>query len=147
MIKPQKNGDAEMMMRRLALALTFLGAVPVLAAPKAPTVTRISYWTTKPGKSALAHAFWKTFVPVFEEMKTKNLILDYEFVTPAVHSGQDWDIAYLWVCKDMASYGQADDYFNAAVSKMDGARIDEDFSAAMDGSKHRDEFWRTLAIP
>jgi hypothetical protein len=33
------------------------------------------------------------------------------------------------------------------VSKMDSRKIESDFAAAMDGSKHRDEFWRTVAIP
>lgn len=113
---------------------------------KAPAVTRISFWTVKPGKGAEARAFWKQFAPVFEDMKAKGLLLEYQFLEPALHTGQDWHLAYLWVCRDIATYGRADQHFGEAISKMDSRKIGADFEAAFDGSKHRDELWRTVEI-
>jgi hypothetical protein len=138
----------------LLLATTLSLAVPAAAqapAPSpppgaAPVVTRISYWTTKPGRGAEAHAFWKQFVPVFDEMKAKGVLVGWRFVEPALHTGQDWDLAYEWTCADIAAYGRADQYFSEAVGRMDGRRISAEFDAAFDGSKHRDELWRVVDL-
>lgn len=135
----------------LALSLTCpltLGAQTPPAPEKkpGPAVTRISYWTARPGKGSEARAFWKPIAAVFEDMKKKGLLIEYQFLEPALHTGQDWTLAYLWVCRDMTAYGQADQYFSEAVGKMDSQKISSDFEAAFDGSKHRDEIWRVMEI-
>ena len=132
----------------LAIALACVLSRPACAeeAAKPAAVTRISYWTTKPGKQAEAHGFWKPFAQVFEEMKKKGHILDWRFVTPAIHTGQDWDLAYIWTCRDMAAYGQADQYFADAVGKLDMSKVESSFDAVFDGSKHRDEIWREVTL-
>jgi hypothetical protein len=134
-------------MKTLLLAAALL-APPALAAdaPADPSVTRISYWTTRSGKGDAASAFWKQFAPVFEQMKAKGLLNEWFFVTPEVHSGEEWDLAYIWRCRDWAAYGEADQYFSDAVGKMDGAKIERDFDAAFDGSKHRDEVWESTGF-
>ena len=116
------------------------------ARPAARGVTRISYWTVRPGKDTEARAFWKPVADVFEEMKGKGLVVDYQFLEPAIHTGQDWQLAYIWVCRDMAAYGAADQYFSDAVAHMDSAKVSQDFNAIFDGSKHRDELWRTVEM-
>ena len=65
---------------------------------------------------------------------------------PAIHTGQDWQLAYIWVCRDMAAYGAADQYFSDAVARMDPAKVSQDFNAVFDGSKHRDELWRAVEM-
>jgi hypothetical protein len=110
----------------------------------ADAVIRLSTWTTRPGKGDAARAFWKPFAGVFQEMTEKGLLLGYRFVTPVLHGGQDWDLAYLWFCKDLEAFYVADQHFSEAVAKMDGDKIETDFEAAFDGSKHRDELWRSL---
>ena len=130
----------------LALALALPRTVAADEAKKPAAVTRISYWTTKPGKQAESHVFWKPFAQVFEEMKKKGLLLEWRFVTPAIHTGQDWDLAYLWTCRDMAAYGQADQYFSDAVGKLDMSKVESSFDAVFDGSKHRDEIWREVTL-
>jgi hypothetical protein len=132
----------------VSLASLVPAQTPPAAAPPSggPAVTRISYWTTKPGRGAEARAFWKQFAPVFDDMKAKGVLLSWRFVEPALHTGQDWDLAYEWTCADIAAYGRADQYFSAAVAKMDAGKIGADFDAAFDGSKHRDELWRTVDL-
>jgi hypothetical protein len=137
----------------VALSLAVVGsAAAQTATPPAPekkggpAITRIAYWSTKAGKGTEARAFWKQFTPVFDEMKKKGLLIEYQFLSPALHTGQEWDLAYLWVCKDMVSYGQADQFFSDAISKMDDKKIGADFDAAFDGAKHRDELWRSVEI-
>src|SRR5947209_5179249 len=130
----------------LAAAVSLSAPVLAETAPAASGVTRVSYWTTRPGKGAEAHAFWKQFVPVFEEMKAKGVLVSWRFLEPAIHTGQDWDLAYEWTCVDMSAYGRADQYFSEAVARMDGRKISADFDAAFDGSKHRDELRRTVEM-
>ena len=142
----------------LAASLVVLIAPAVLPAAQGPAtpapspraaaraVTRISYWTTRPGKAAEARAFWRPIAQVFQEMKTRGLVVEYAFLEPAIHTGQDWDLAYVWICRDMAAYGAADQYFGEALAKMDTAKIEVDFNATFDGSRHRDEIWHTVDI-
>ena len=137
----------------LAVSFALVGSAaaqtPTPPAPEkkgGPPITRIAYWSTKAGKDVEARAFWKQFAPIFDEMKKKGLLLEYQFLSPALHTGQEWDLAYLWVCKDMAGYSQADQYFSDALAKMDDKKISADFDAAFDGAKHRDELWRSVEI-
>jgi hypothetical protein len=134
----------------MRVAYATLIIVLTLATPGAPAdpvtdppVTRVSYWSTRPGKTEAAHAFWKRFTPIFEEMKTQGLLDEWLFVTPELHEGEDWDLAYIWRCHDWTAYGKADQYFSEAVAKMDGSKIEIDFNAAFDGTKHRDELWES----
>jgi hypothetical protein len=145
----------EVSMRSVLLLATTVSVSALASAqgpsPSAPTspgpaVTRISYWTTKPGRGAEARAFWKQFVPVFDEMKAKGVLVSWRFLEPALHTGQDWDLAYEWTCADIAAYGRADQSFSEAVGRMDGRKISADFDAAFDGSKHRDEIWRSVEL-
>jgi hypothetical protein len=126
-----------------ALLIALFPAVP--GSPAEPRtdslVTRVSYWSTRPGKTGAAHAFWKRFTPIFEEMKTKGLLDEWLFVTPEIHTGEHWDLAYVWRCHDWTTYGEADQYFSDAVARMDGDRIEADIDAAFDGTNHRDEIW------